>query len=184
MCGCVGVWGGIDARHGGCGAPGSMTASPCHHCGTRPMRQPLGHQAARGWRNRDHFGLQGNAGWAAGRAGCHRTQNDPPRTRTWNLRLRRPTPYPLGQRAMWSKRTRMPNYLMRRKMGARRNRGRPTESGHWPSTGSFTATFGSAPAAQERHHRIAPHKQTKTPSGIYMSESARAWILPPRGRPA
>ena len=26
---------------------------------------------------------------------CH----DPPRTRTWNLRLRRPTPYPLGQRA-------------------------------------------------------------------------------------
>ena len=25
--------------------------------------------------------------------------NDPPRTRTWNLRLRRPTPYPLGQRA-------------------------------------------------------------------------------------
>ena len=24
---------------------------------------------------------------------------DPPRTRTWNLRLRRPTPYPLGQRA-------------------------------------------------------------------------------------
>ena len=23
---------------------------------------------------------------------------DPPRTRTWNLRLRRPTPYPLGQR--------------------------------------------------------------------------------------
>ena len=26
--------------------------------------------------------------------------NDPPRTRTWNLRLRRPTPYPLGQRAM------------------------------------------------------------------------------------
>ena len=25
---------------------------------------------------------------------------DPPRTRTWNLRLRRPTPYPLGQRAM------------------------------------------------------------------------------------
>ena len=30
-----------------------------------------------------------------------RTKNDPPRTRTWNLRLRRPTPYPLGQRAMW-----------------------------------------------------------------------------------
>ena len=27
--------------------------------------------------------------------------NDPPRTRTWNLRLRRPTPYPLGQRAYW-----------------------------------------------------------------------------------
>ena len=27
--------------------------------------------------------------------------NDPPRTRTWNLRLRRPTPYPLGQRAQW-----------------------------------------------------------------------------------
>ena len=26
--------------------------------------------------------------------------NDPPRTRTWNLRLRRPTPYPLGQRAI------------------------------------------------------------------------------------
>ena len=25
--------------------------------------------------------------------------HDPPRTRTWNLRLRRPTPYPLGQRA-------------------------------------------------------------------------------------
>ena len=25
--------------------------------------------------------------------------NDPPRTRTWNLRLRGPTPYPLGQRA-------------------------------------------------------------------------------------
>ena len=24
---------------------------------------------------------------------------DPPRTRTWNLRLRRPTPYPLGQQA-------------------------------------------------------------------------------------
>ena len=29
--------------------------------------------------------------------GCN---DDPPRTRTWNLRLRRPTPYPLGQRAM------------------------------------------------------------------------------------
>ena len=30
-------------------------------------------------------------------------QSDPPRTRTWNLRLRRPTPYPLGQQArcMW-----------------------------------------------------------------------------------
>ena len=27
-------------------------------------------------------------------------QIDPPRTRTWNLRLRRPTPYPLGQRAL------------------------------------------------------------------------------------
>ena len=26
-------------------------------------------------------------------------EDDPPRTRTWNLRLRRPTPYPLGQRA-------------------------------------------------------------------------------------
>ena len=26
-------------------------------------------------------------------------KSDPPRTRTWNLRLRRPTPYPLGQRA-------------------------------------------------------------------------------------
>ena len=26
-------------------------------------------------------------------------RNDPPRTRTWNLRLRRPTPYPLGQQA-------------------------------------------------------------------------------------
>ena len=26
-------------------------------------------------------------------------QIDPPRTRTWNLRLRRPPPYPLGQRA-------------------------------------------------------------------------------------
>ena len=26
--------------------------------------------------------------------------HDPPRTRTWNLRLRRPTPYPLGQRAI------------------------------------------------------------------------------------
>lgn len=26
--------------------------------------------------------------------------HDPPRTRTWNLRLRRPTPYPLGQRAV------------------------------------------------------------------------------------
>ena len=29
-------------------------------------------------------------------------QDDPPRTRTWNLRLRRPTPYPLGQQANWS----------------------------------------------------------------------------------
>ena len=29
--------------------------------------------------------------------------NDPPRTRTWNLRLRRPTPYPLGQQATWQK---------------------------------------------------------------------------------
>ena len=27
-----------------------------------------------------------------------RAHPDPPRTRTWNLRLRRPTPYPLGQR--------------------------------------------------------------------------------------
>ncbi len=27
------------------------------------------------------------------------SQRDPPRTRTWNLRLRGPTPYPLGQRA-------------------------------------------------------------------------------------
>ena len=30
---------------------------------------------------------------------CERSCHDPPRTRTWNLRLRRPTPYPLGQRA-------------------------------------------------------------------------------------
>ena len=29
------------------------------------------------------------------------SKTDPPRTRTWNLRLRRPTPYPLGQRATW-----------------------------------------------------------------------------------
>ena len=29
-------------------------------------------------------------------------KSDPLRTRTWNLRLRRPTPYPLGQRAMSS----------------------------------------------------------------------------------
>ena len=29
--------------------------------------------------------------------------HDPPRTRTWNLRLRRPTPYPLGQRASWAR---------------------------------------------------------------------------------
>ena len=29
-----------------------------------------------------------------------RELNDPPRTRTWNLRLRGPTPYPLGQRAV------------------------------------------------------------------------------------
>jgi hypothetical protein len=28
-------------------------------------------------------------------------QNDLPRTRTWNLRLRRPTPYPLGQQTFW-----------------------------------------------------------------------------------
>ena len=27
--------------------------------------------------------------------------SDPPRTRTWNLRLRGPTPYPLGQRASY-----------------------------------------------------------------------------------
>ena len=27
-------------------------------------------------------------------------QIDPPRTRTWNLRLRRPTPHPLGQRPL------------------------------------------------------------------------------------
>ena len=30
---------------------------------------------------------------------CGAKVHDPPRTRTWNLRLRRPTPYPLGQRA-------------------------------------------------------------------------------------
>ena len=30
----------------------------------------------------------------------HGTYSDPPRTPTWNLRLRRPTPYPLGQRAL------------------------------------------------------------------------------------
>ena len=29
-----------------------------------------------------------------------RARPDPPRTRTWNLRLRRPTPYPLGQQAL------------------------------------------------------------------------------------
>jgi hypothetical protein len=31
---------------------------------------------------------------------CAISVNDPPRTRTWNLRLRRSTPYPLGQRAL------------------------------------------------------------------------------------
>ena len=31
--------------------------------------------------------------------GSRHKPTDPPRTRTWNLRLRRPTPYPLGQRA-------------------------------------------------------------------------------------
>ena len=30
--------------------------------------------------------------------------DDPPRTRTWNLRLRRLTPYPLGQQATWARR--------------------------------------------------------------------------------
>ena len=38
--------------------------------------------------------------WSASSA-CLGKMNDPPRTRTWNLRLRRPTPYPLGQRASW-----------------------------------------------------------------------------------
>ena len=31
-------------------------------------------------------------------------RDDPPRARAWNLRLRRPTPYPLGQQAMCQKR--------------------------------------------------------------------------------
>ena len=34
---------------------------------------------------------------------------DPPRTRTWNLRLRGPTPYPLGQRASYD----MPSQALR-----------------------------------------------------------------------
>ena len=31
-------------------------------------------------------------------AACNAGKHDPPRTRTWNIWLRRPTPYPLGQR--------------------------------------------------------------------------------------
>ena len=37
--------------------------------------------------------------WVAHVAGPKSWKHDPPRTRTWNLRLRRPTPYPLGQQA-------------------------------------------------------------------------------------
>ena len=40
--------------------------------------------------------MKPSASLMQGNAKC---KNDPPRTRTWNLRLRRPTPYPLGQRA-------------------------------------------------------------------------------------
>ena len=49
-------------------------------------------------------GTSGSTTWRQGRrrgaAAVHLPcpTNDPPRTRTWNLRLRRPTPYPLGQR--------------------------------------------------------------------------------------
>ena len=39
--------------------------------------------------------------WLAARSKSQSfNKSDPPRTRTWNLRLRRPTPYPLGQRAV------------------------------------------------------------------------------------
>ena len=47
--------------------------------------------------------LSPQSNWPAEFLGCRRSdteQYDPPRTRTWNLRLRRPTPYPLGQRAL------------------------------------------------------------------------------------
>ena len=47
------------------------------------------------------------SGWVSQRPACvhwgmvAQSCDDPPRTRTWNLRLRRPTPYPLGQQANW-----------------------------------------------------------------------------------
>ena len=40
--------------------------------------------------------IAGSASATAPPAICH--SSDPPRTRAWNLRLRGPTPYPLGQR--------------------------------------------------------------------------------------
>ena len=42
--------------------------------------------------------------WPGGDNFClNQALTDPPRTRNWNLRLRGPTPYPLGQRATLSK---------------------------------------------------------------------------------
>ena len=43
--------------------------------------------------------IAGCASATAPPAICH--SSDPPRTRAWNLRLRRPTPCPLGQQAAW-----------------------------------------------------------------------------------
>ena len=74
----------------------------------RPTPYPLGHRA-HSISCRDHDGqlredsVGATDGWLDSSVlpGVGSIDHDPPRTRAWNLRLRRPMPYPLGQWAKW-----------------------------------------------------------------------------------
>ena len=69
---------------------------------SRRMTQKMKHAlAGQGVRRRLSCGMQTNLRSSTLTLLREAHHSDPPRTRTWNLRLRGPTPYPLGQRASY-----------------------------------------------------------------------------------
>ena len=107
MCVCVHVRvtlaGGVHV----CAGHDSGRTRACSLWFRRPTPHPLGHRA-HVLQRKDHDGMVRAHIWPETDVGhgavapadvVGNIAHDPPRTQAWNLRLRRPTPYPLGQRA-------------------------------------------------------------------------------------